>query len=161
MRANDPWNSLDGRESCRLPWILLTAVACCCVATLRANAADEVATPNAPPVAVVQQHRPVLDQRVALMSAELGLDERQLLELRRILINQRTQIMKLWNDTSVPPASRVGATRVISNQTGDQIRALLNDEQRAKYNQPRKPRDAAADPDARSVEDWMKATSRN
>ncbi len=64
-----------------------------------------------------------------------------------ILSNQRLQIMKLWNDTSMPPASRVGATRVISTQTGDRIRAMLTDEQKAKYNQPRKPHDAAADPE--------------
>ena len=109
----------------------------------------------------VQQRQPALDQRIALMTAELGLDEHQQAELRRILINQRTQIMKLWSDTSLQPASRVGATRVISARTGDEIRAMLTDEQKAKYNQPRKPHDAAADPNARSVEDWIKATGGN
>ena len=109
----------------------------------------------------MRQHKPALDQRIALMTAELGLDERQQAQLREILNNQRLQIMKLWNDTSMPPASRVGATRVISAQTGDRIRAMLSDEQKAKYNQPRKAHDAAADPNARSVEDWIKATGGN
>ena len=140
--------------------IWLVAIACSCwLAAQPIKAAEEIAT--APPAAPAQQHQPALEQRLTLMSAELGLDEPQRAELRRILVNQRTQIMKLWGDNSVPAASRVGATRVISEQTGDQIRALLNEEQKAKYNRPRKPRDAAANPDARSVEDWMNAASRN
>ena len=174
MRASDYWSIPDGARTSGFKWTLLTAVVCCCIAALPGKAADAVATTTAPPAiaatpppaATAQQHQPirkqpVLDQRIALMSAELALDERQQAELRRILINQRMQVMRLWNDTSVPAASRVGATRVISEQTGNQIRAMLNEEQKAKYNQPRKPRDATADPGARSVEDWMSATSRN
>ena len=142
--------------------IWLVAIACSCwLAAQPIKAAEEIATATAPPAAPAQHHQPALEQRITLMSTELGLDEPQRAELRRILVNQRTQIMKLWSDNSVPAASRVGATRVISEQTGDQIRALLNEEQQAKYNHPRKPRDAAANPDARSVEDWMNAASRN
>ena len=151
----------------------LVAALCCCLVSLVARA--EVATAaagataansaapaaSAWPAPAMRQHKPALDQRIALMTAELGLDERQQAQLREILNNQRLQIMKLWNDTSIPPASRVGATRVISTQTGDQIRAMLTDEQKAKYNQPRKAHDAAADPKARSVEDWIKATGGN
>jgi len=139
----------------------LTAVLCCSAAGLPAQAAEALTSAARPPVTAVQQRQPALDQRIALMTAELGLDEHQQAELRRILINQRTQIMKLWSDTSLQPASRVGATRVISARTGDEIRAMLTDEQKAKYNQPRKPHDAAADPNARSVEDWIKATGGN
>jgi hypothetical protein len=136
------------------------AVLCCSVG-LPGQAAEAPASVVKPPAAAMQQRQPALDQRIALMTAELGLDEHQQAELRRILINQRTQIMKLWSDTSLQPASRVGATRVISNQTGDQIRAMLTEEQKAKYNQPRKPHDAAPVPGDRSVEDWMKAASGN
>ena len=151
----------------------LVAALCCCLVTLAARGEDATAaagapavssaTPAAPakPAPATNQRKPALDQRIALMSAELGLDERQQAQLRDILSNQRLQIMRLWNDTSIPPASRVGATRVISTQTGDQIRAMLTDEQKAKYNQPRKAHDAAADPKARSVEDWIKATGGN
>ena len=162
MRAYNALNITAGGRTCRLTQSWLTAVACfCCLAAPPIKATDEVATATAPPAAPAQQHQPVLEQRITLMAAELRLDERQQAELRRILINQRMQIMRLWSDTSVPPASRVGATRVISEQTGDQIRAMLNEEQKVKYNHPRKPRDATADPDARSVEDWMNTASRN
>ena len=170
MRAFKPWEFPDGGCISGPTRHRLMAIAC--IGFLVAQpiqATDQPATATTPPVAPApavaadpaQHHQPVLEQRITLMAAELGLDERQQTELRRILINQRMQVMRLWNDTTVPAASRVGATRVISEQTGDQIRALLNDEQKAKYNHPRKPRDATADPGARSVEDWMNAASRN
>lgn len=162
MRAFKPWAFSDGGRISGPTRHRLIAIACIgFLAAQPIRAGDEPAPVTAPAVAPAQQHQPVLEQRITLIAAELGLDERQRTELRRILINQRMQIMRLWNDTSVPAASRVGATRVISEQTGDQIRALLNDEQKAKYNHPRKPRDATADPNARSVEDWMNAASRN
>ena len=145
-------------------WIGLVALLCCCAIAQAATGEDAAVDGNTSPVkpaAAIKQHQPALEQRVALMTAELGLDVKQQVELRKILINQRLQIMTLWNDTSVPPASRVGATRVISNQTGDQIRAMLTEEQKAKYNQPRKPHDASTDPGARSVEDWIKAANGN
>ena len=162
MRARRANDLVDVGRHRALAWLrLAAALSLACVAAQSLSAADEVAAATAPAAAQVQQHQPVLEQRITLMSTELGLDERQRGELRRILISQRMQIMKLWSDNAVPPASRVGATRVITQQTGDRIRALLNDEQKAKYNQPRKPHDAAAGPPARSVEDWMQATSGN
>ena len=169
MRAYNASYTLKLRGASGFPAALLAIVACLGSLTHAIRAADEVAAapatalvaPAAPLATPAQQHQPALEQRITLMSAELGLDERQKAELRKILLNQRTQIMKLWSDNSVPPASRVGATRVISDQTGDQIRALLNDDQKAKYNHPRKPRDATAGPAVRSVEDWMSSASRN
>ncbi len=93
-----------------------------------------------------------------LLTAELGLDAQQQSGVRGILEDQRRQIMTVWNDTSVPAAYRVHATRTISDRTGDRIRALLSDEQQAKYNKPRKPREATEGPATPSVDEWMKAT---
>ena len=98
-----------------------------------------------------------LDGRMALLTAELGLDALQQIQVRRILENQREQIIKVWSDTSVPAAQRVNATRVISDGTADQIRALLTEAQKAKYTAARQPRASATDHDKRSVEDWMNA----
>jgi hypothetical protein len=55
----------------------------------------------------------------------------------------------------VPPPNRVAATQAIGDKTADRIRALLNDEQKKKYNAPRQPRDTAAGARGPSVEDWM------
>jgi len=54
--------------------------------------------------------------------------------------------MKVWNDTSLAAANRVSATRIISDRTADRIRAILTEEQKAKYNKARKPRAAGRIP---------------
>lgn len=99
-----------------------------------------------------------LDARVRTLSKFLDLDAAQQSELRKVLENQRERVRMLWNDSNVPPANRISATRAISDNTADQIRALLTEEQRKKYNPPRQPRPAGADADKHSVEEWMNAT---
>lgn len=81
-----------------------------------------------------------LEDRVRALTQGLDLDASQQAALRKVLINQREQILKVWNDPSpVPAAYRIGAVKAITDHTADQIRALLNDEQRKKYNPPRRP----------------------
>jgi len=138
------------------------ALACAaCLAALPIRAADEpasgISAVRAAPVP--QRHATALEQRVTLLAAELGLTAQQQAEVRGILEDQRQQVAKVWNDTAMPAAYRVNATRNISDQTGDRIRAVLTEEQKAKYNQPRKPRAATEHSDAPSVEAWMKATN--
>jgi hypothetical protein len=99
-----------------------------------------------------------LERRIQTLAKFLDLDVAQQSGLRKVLENQREQVGKIWNDLSVPAAYRVGATRAISDKAADQIRALLNEEQRKEYSPPRRPREAAADSNKRSVEDWMNET---
>jgi len=94
-----------------------------------------------------------LEGRVKVLSKALNLDARQQLELQKILQRHREQVMKVWSDTSVAPAHRVLATQAIGDKTTDQIRALLNDEQKKRYNPPRQAHEAAGS--SPSVEDWM------
>jgi hypothetical protein len=122
----------------------------------QAARADEVAPIRAP-----KRHAPRrvatsgIDRRVKLLSKGLGLDAKQEAELRKVLESQREQVQRVWNDPSLSGQSRIGATLAINDQTADQIRALLNEEQRKKYNPPKQPHDAAASkPD---VEAWMNA----
>jgi hypothetical protein len=98
-----------------------------------------------------------LDDRVKTLALALNLDAAQQVKLKSVLEFQRDQVRKVWDDSSVPAAYRVNATRTISDTTADRIRALLTEEQRKKYNQPHPPRQRAAD-GSRSVEDWMNAT---
>ena len=106
--------------------------------------------------------RPVsaLDRRVTLLATELGLDSLQKVAVKRVLENQRNQVKRVWDDTAMPAASRVGATRNISERTGNQIRALLSEQQKKKYNQPNKPRVAENGTGLTTVEDWMKAADK-
>lgn len=97
-----------------------------------------------------------LDRRVMLLAKELGLDANQRAQVKRVLERQREQVARVWNDGSIPPARRVSATQAIGDRTADRIRALLNDEQRKKYIQPRQ-RTAAVGTAGGDVESWMKA----
>jgi hypothetical protein len=63
----------------------------------------------------------------------------------------------IWSDKSLLPAERVPATRAANVRTGDEIRAILNDEQKKKYN-PAPPSAPSEPGDKRSVEQWLDAT---
>lgn len=74
-----------------------------------------------------------LEARVQLLTVQLGLDARQQAGVRRILESQREQVMRVWKEGSVPPDDRVSTTRAIAERSMSQIRALLNDSQKAEY----------------------------
>jgi hypothetical protein len=99
-----------------------------------------------------------LEERVHELTQALELDVAQQQALRKVLTDQREQTLRVWNDSSsVPAAFRIAALKAITDHTADQIRALLNDEQRKKYNPPRRPsQDAEPRPD---VGAWMDAIS--
>jgi hypothetical protein len=128
-------------------------------ATVAAVAADgpaqaeeaTAATPAQHPVRQVRHNG--IDERVQTLAKALNLDPAQQVALRRVLEGQRESVARVWSDTSMPAAIRIGATQAISDRTADQIRALLTEEQREKYNPPRiRPQDRPARPD---VSAWM------
>jgi len=139
-------------------WLLLVVAAP--GGAVRAQEQPQVqAQPHPQPALSASGTSARLDDRIKLLAAELGLSDNQQQGVRRILENQRAQVMKIWNDTAVPAAYRVHATRAVSDQSVEQIRALLTEEQKLKYNEARKPRENQAGDTGPSVEDWMKATS--
>jgi len=81
-------------------------------------------------------HRSNVDDRLALLTAELKLDANQRDAVRKILENQRLQTQKVWSDASVPSSLRVKSTQAIGDRTAQQIREVLNDEQRGRYIKP-------------------------
>ena len=91
------------------------------------------------------------------MTKELDLDVRQQTELKTILEAQRSEVARVWSDPSVPSAVRVGATQAIGERTADRIRAMLSDEQRKKYIQPRQ-HEAPVGAPGGDVQTWMSAT---
>jgi hypothetical protein len=135
---------------------------------VQANAAEqaaeapksEAAKPDAAKSGVPRQHAPrhargqTLDDRVKLLAKELDLDAKQQAEVRKLLEGQRDQVKRVWDDTAAPAANRIAATQAIGDKTGDAIRALLNEEQKKKYNSAKPPRDAETSPRP-NVEDWM------
>jgi Spy/CpxP family protein refolding chaperone len=106
----------------------------------------------------VQMHESAssLDLRVRRLAKALDLNPAQQTQLRAVLLKQEAQVKEAWSDTSVPSSYRVLATRIISDQTADRIRALLNDEQRKKYNPPRLA-PTSHGPPGTDVERWLSA----
>jgi hypothetical protein len=98
-----------------------------------------------------------LEHRVDVLSKALQLDARQRAELLSILEGQRQAVSKIWSNPALLPAERAPATRAVEERTADQIRALLSDEQKKRYNPP-KPQ--GAEPSQASVADWMQAQAR-
>lgn len=103
----------------------------------------------------------VLDERMMLLTRELNLDVQQQAAVRKLLLNQREQAIALWNGSAVPPAYRIGAMQAISDRTAEQIRLLLNEEQRQRYGQPRQPREVAEDSSKRGLDYWMNPLKAN
>ena len=95
-----------------------------------------------------------LDKRVALLAKELKLDASQQVRVKKILQDQQVQVSRLWSDMSMAPALRINATQTIGDRTADQIRALLNEEQRKKYIQEHK-RTAKVGAPGADVQTWM------
>jgi hypothetical protein len=88
-----------------------------------------------------------------VLAKALQLDARQRTQLLTILESQRQAVSKIWSDPASLPAERTPATRALQERTANQIRAILSEEQRKRYNPP-KPQ--GAEPPSPNVEDWMR-----
>ena len=126
------------------------------------HAADEEQAPAvavpAHPAPRSHAHRTVgatLDNRVQLMAKELDLDASQQAALKSILLTQRAEVAKVWNDPSVPATVRVATTQAVSEKTVERIRAILNEEQREKYIKDHR-RDVPVGTPGSDVQKWMK-----
>jgi hypothetical protein len=126
------------------------------------HAADEGQAPDAAPPAhaALRQHAhhtaaTILDSRVQLMAKELDLDASQQAALKSILLTQRAEVAKVWDDPSVPATVRVATTQAVSEKTAERIRAILNDEQREKYIKDH-PRDVPVGTPGGDVQKWTK-----
>jgi len=89
----------------------------------------------------------------------LDLNERQQSELKRVLWSRHDQVIKILSAQSLSPADRVNQFRAINDNTVERIMALLNEEQKKKYNPPRQP-EAPGTSSKASLEDWLKVTKQ-
>jgi hypothetical protein len=135
-------------------------VAVLLIGAARAAAVEPGATLPAAPEAVHRQAaRGTLDQRIDALARMLNLDSRQRASVRELLQRQRLQMAQIWDDAGVPAAYRVHATHLLSEQTSENIRALLNEEQKKKFPQPQPVRAAPTDAlGGRSIDDWISVT---
>ncbi len=150
-------------KTLRLACLLAAATAVAYVA----KAADPTVPPaatSAPNPAALRRHPTAyrgagraLDERVRIITRRLQLDAGQQAEVRKVLERQRELVNQVWADHTMSGADHVGATRAIAERTADQIRAMLNPEQRRRFGEASPLRDKPQASEA-DVEHWMQVT---
>lgn len=98
----------------------------------------------------------VIDARVHRLATSLDLDETQQRRLREVLENERRQIQELRTGNPHPGADRIGPMLAILEKTRQEIRAMLNEEQRQKY-PASLPQNATAPANA-DLDYWLRQT---
>lgn len=104
------------------------------------------------------RQRPTLDDRVKAFAKSLDLTETQQAAVKMILVQRQQEILRLRQDPTISGEDRIGRLRALQDQTAERIRNVLNDEQKKKYN-PLATKQLAPQPDQKSLEDWLKATT--
>jgi hypothetical protein len=154
MKSGSNVRPVTGR---RVRWPM-AALAAWALVPIGVTIADE-GTPVAPPrPAANARTARNLDHRVNVLSKALDLDAAQRAELSKIFASQREAVKKIWSDPTLLAAERAPATRAAEDRTADQIRAILTDEQKKKYNPPKPP--TAPDKKPPDVSAWMDATHK-
>jgi len=116
-------------------------------------------TPPAPARPAHSTRRTVtLDDRVKAFAKALDLNESQQAAVKKILEQRQVEMLRIRQDTSIDGSDRIGKFRALQDQTVQRIRAVLNDDQKKKYD-PLAIRNREPAPDQKSVEDWLKATT--
>jgi hypothetical protein len=135
----------------------VTSLALALAAFSAARAANAEAISAAAPVsqpAAATGHA-TLERRVEALSKALDLDAHQRAQLLGILQAQRAAVSEVWRDPALLPAERGPATRAIEQHTAEQIRAILSDKQKERYNPPKPQSTFAPSPD---VDKWLELT---
>ena len=132
-----------------LPFLLPGALV---VAQVGAAASPE------PPRLRGQRSARIIDDRVKVLARNLDLNEAQQSAVKKILERRQQETLRLRLDTSISGDARIDRFRAIQDNTVLRIRAVLNEEQKKKYD-PLVVRRLPSAPEQRSVEDWLQATT--
>jgi hypothetical protein len=102
------------------------------------------------------QYKPLsIDDRVRALAKALDLSEAQKSAVKKVLDNRHNQMVENLRNPSLSSEDRISRVRAINDNTVEQIRATLTEEQKKKYDpmvQGRNPGTAGQS----TVEDWMK-----
>ncbi len=153
MRQDARWKELLDRVF--LPIVLTLVIGC--LVPCRIFAGD-----NTPDVAVPQHqmrrphNRLSLDDRINRFAKSLDLSEAQKSAVKEILEQRQQEILRIRRDLSLAGRAGIDRFRALQEKTVERIRAVLNEEQKKKYD-PLAPREIPQTPQP-SVEDWLNAT---
>jgi hypothetical protein len=97
-----------------------------------------------------------IDDQVKGLAQNLNLNAEQQASVKEILEQRQRDSLRILRNSST--TDRVSSLRFLQLRTAAQIRAVLDDAQKQKYNPlgQRPPQQTSPQP---SVEDWMKATA--
>jgi hypothetical protein len=111
---------------------------------------------SAPRPARHTYRRVSIDDQVKGLAQNLNLNAEQQASVKEILEQRQRDSLRILRNSST--TDRVSSLRFLQLRTAAQIRAVLDDEQKQKYNPlgQRPPQQTSPRP---SVEDWMKATA--
>jgi len=99
-----------------------------------------------------------MKDRVEVLARNLNLDQEQQDAVLKILLARNEEALRIRRDTSISGSARIDRFRVLQDQTALRIRAVLNEEQKKRYD-PLAVRDLKSNPDQKTVEDWLELTS--
>jgi hypothetical protein len=134
--------------------LLLLALGLLCT-PLSAQAVD--ARNPQPHTPAHRSRRSNIDARVNILAKNLDLSDAQQSAVKNILEQRQQETLRLRRDPSISGSVRIERFRALQDSTVERIRALLNDDQKKKYD-PLASRQIQSTPE-RSVEDWLKATT--
>lgn len=103
--------------------------------------------------------RQTLDERVERLAKYLNLSDGQRSVLKEILLERQQEILKLRHSASSGEELQMDRFRAVEDKTVERIHAILNDEQRKKYD-PLGVRSQVSDAQREGVDGWMKAMPR-
>jgi hypothetical protein len=158
---------LSARRSDAIPMTSATNLAKHCLAALlllplgfgglsALAQAPEAASPQ-PQVQQPASRRSNIDTRVSRLAKNLDLSEEQQSAVKKILEQRLQQTLQIRRDPSISGSARIERFHMLQEATVERIRAVLNDEQKKKYD-PMVASHNQRTPE-RSVEDWLKATA--
>ena len=110
------------------------------------------------PAVAQRGHIPTIDDRVRVLARSLDLNEAQRVAVKKILEQRQQETLRIRQDSSISGGARIDRFRALQDNTVERIRAVLNEEQKKKYD-PLAVRRTQPAPQQRSVEDWLKVTT--
>ena len=135
----------------------IALIVCSVVVSSTAGAQTTANAAPAPPQRTVYR-RSTLDERVKGFAKVLNLDETQQAGLKKVLEHQQIHTRQIQLDQSLSGPDRISRIRDLQRDTVLQIRALLNEEQKKKYD----PLNHASETNSSDsyLNDWLKTPQR-
>ena len=102
--------------------------------------------------------RVTLEDRVKVFARNLDLDQAQQDAVLKILQARRDESLRIRRDSAISGSARIEQFRALQDKTVVQIRAVLNEEQKKKYD-PLAARRLEPAAGQKTVEDWLELTA--